>query len=464
VACFACLLLLIATVFSQPVSAQLPPPVFLDSIAHEFESPAEPTKPVTDTDPIYQDLINRIEQLEQQVKTDPVSTRHAIDGECPNGIAGCQDPLHVKSATGKSATGKFVTGKFVTGKFVTGKSEKPTFHIGGRIHADQLLFPESDPAIGFFENPVSSDPNFGNDPDNAYLFRRIRLEMAGDLSESMFWRMQIDFAELDTIAMKDVYAGLKGLPWNQKLIAGHQKRPIGLDHLNSSRFNVFIERPLYDNEGQSYFHWGISGMFGFPDGERSADVVNPNQARFRTRPEARSVLRWFDTGRITGAEQFQILGLEGIYNAGPLQFVGEYQFNWLQRESFAGSRDTDLFFHGAYAYVSYFLTGEHIPYNRESGTIGRVKPFHPLNLVSSDPDAGWGAWQVAYRFSYLDISDEDILGGTGHTHTFGMNWWMTSHSRLQFNLIYGSVRDRASVSGNTAGDFLILGTRLAVDF
>ena len=39
------------------------------------------------------------------------------------------------------------------------------------------------------------------------------------------------------------YIGWKELPLLNELLVGNQKRPYGLDHLNSSRYNVFLERP-----------------------------------------------------------------------------------------------------------------------------------------------------------------------------------------------------------------------------
>ena len=44
--------------------------------------------------------------------------------------------------------------------------------------------------------------------------------------------------------MKDMYIGWDNLPVLGRLLIGNQKRPLGLDHLNSSRFNIFMERPL----------------------------------------------------------------------------------------------------------------------------------------------------------------------------------------------------------------------------
>ena len=403
---------------------------------------------------------------------------------------------------------------------------RPTMQIGGRVHADFWSFTDESEGIDFFEHSDPTDPAFGTDPEDRFTFRRVRLEMRGDVLESMQWRIQVDFNNPGTPEIKDVFLGFKNLPGNQQLLIGNQKRPIGLDHLNSSRFNVFTERPfvveafnedarrpgicVYGNSddetwhwrygayylenisrdgrvigdsrqmslnarlaaspwydetsgGRSYFHWAIAGVAAHPDGDAGAADTHSNEGRFRTRPEARSASRWLDTGRISGADWYEILALECLFNAGPLQITAEYQHSWMQRD-FGGP---DLQFHGGYVYAAYFLTGEHIPYNRRSGTLGRLRPFENFFLVDrcgGGTGRGWGAWAVAARYSYLDLSDADIAGGVGESFTLGVNWHWTAYSRMQFNLIYGDIHNHADVGGFTSGDYLIAGTRLLIDF
>lgn len=404
-------------------------------------------------------------------------------------------------------------------------AKKPTFKMNGRIHADFWDFIDEDPALGFFENDDPADPMYGADPEDTFAFRRVRLEMGGDILEQGLYRIQIDFNNTQTPEFKDVYLGFRNLPNNQSLLVGIQKRPLGLDHLNSSRYNVFLERPFvveafnedarrpgiamygysdddsinwryglyylenvtsdgryygdnrqmsvngrlagtpwYDStsDGRGYYHWAVAGMVANPDGFADARSTNNNEGRFRTRPEARSISRWLNTGRIPGADWYEIIAVEQILNIGAFQLVGEYQHNFMQRDGLA-----DLQFGGGYIYASYFLTGEHIPISRRSGTIGRVKPFENFFLVDrccGGTGNGWGAWNVALRYSYLDLSDADILGGVGESLTFALNWHWTPYSKLQFNLISGNIENHQAVGGFTEGDYLIAGTRLAIEF
>lgn len=402
-------------------------------------------------------------------------------------------------------------------------AKKPSLRINGRVHLDYWNFVDESAGIGFFENPAS-----GVDPQDRLFFRRVRLSLQGDLLESMTYRMQIDFNSPDSGEMKDVYIGFKALPVLGTLLVGNQKRPLGLDHLNSSRFNIFIERPLaveafnedarrvgicsynqtedmdwlfhcgifalenlsrdgeiigdsiqpsgnarlasspwYDESsgGRGYFHWAISGMVAKPDGDVFAGDTNANEGRFRTRSELRSDQRWLDTGRIAGADWYEILGIEAMLNIGAFHVTSEYMGTWMQRDVDTPGTGPDLRFHGGYVQVAYMLTGEHIPYNRSSGTIGRVQPVE--NFLA-DPchrgGGGWGAWQVALRYSHLDLSDRDVLGGVANNLTAGLVWYFSSHSSLQFNAIYGDIDQRAPASGFGEGCFTALGARFRANF
>ena len=118
--------------------------------------------------------------------------------------------------------------------------------------------------------------------------------------------------------------------------------------------------------GRGYAHLGVSGTFADPDGLSPAEIGADNEARFRTRPEARTVTRWLDTLEIPEADHYELLGLATVFNVGAFQFCGEYQNLWLQRIDGFGN---ELHFHGGYMYVAYFLTGEYMPWDRKRGTL-----------------------------------------------------------------------------------------------
>ena len=130
----------------------------------------------------------------------------------------------------------------------------------------------------------------------------------------------------------------------------------------------------------------------------------------------------------------------------------------------------DANFDGGYVYISYFLTGEHIPWDRKSGTLGRVTPFENFFLVNrccGGKGGGMGAWQIALRYSFADFADQDIAGGDCESLTLGLNWHWTKYARMQFNYIYGEIdenADNAAPGAPDFGNYHILGARFMVDF
>ncbi len=387
----------------------------------------------------------------------------------------------------------------------------PQMRLNGRIQTDYLAFPKVDDTLFPLE---------GGNPQDRFIFRRARLGVAGDLNDNMFYELEGEFAEDGKVAYRDLFLGFRAVPLLNTVIIGNHKRPYGLDQLNSSRYNTFLERsliteafnqearrigissngysadqkynwrygvwnqqltqgtagyigdhyqlevagriaatPWYDESsgGRGYAHIGLSGSAGVPDGR--AGSTN-NQARYAAHPEIRSSNQWLDTGAISGANANYLVGLESVINVGAVQLTSEYMRNNVDRRDAVGE---DVAFDGLYTQVSYFLTGEHMPWNRQRGTLDRVVPFENFFMVRDcdcNTQRGWGAWQVAARYSHADLTDFDIVGGTGDAMTLGLNWYWNPFARMQFNYILGEI-DRTPVG---AGDYEIFGVRFMVDF
>ena len=71
---------------------------------------------------------------------------------------------------------------------------------------------------------------------------------------------------------------------------------------------------------------------------------------------------------------------------------------------------------------------------------------------------------MAARYSYLDLTDGDVLGGVGNAGTLALNWFWNPFAKVQFNLTHGAVTDHRNVGGYMAGDYTTLGTRFAIEF
>jgi phosphate-selective porin OprO/OprP len=118
-----------------------------------------------------------------------------------------------------------------------------------------------------------------------------------------------------------------------------------------------------------------------------------NEIRYRARPEARiDSVRLVDTGTLT-VRQVHQFGFEGAVVYGPFSAQSEYILALPQNVRTDEPDLDDPTFWAWYIFASYFLTGEHRPY--EEGVFGRVKPKRNLNLKTG----GFGALEVAARFS-----------------------------------------------------------------
>ncbi len=232
-----------------------------------FHAPSEAFAPAVEPT-AYQDLVERLQSAERRLAELEQSSTSDVPVPAPPGVAFLvqnedetpRRPLQSNDSAADDAGSvseelakRF--GEMETGweEFQQAQSEakaaakdKPTFKIGGRIHLDHWSFPHATEGIGYFENPDPSDADYGTDPEDRFLFRRIRLEAQGEVPDLMFWRLQVDFNQPQTPQMKDVYLGFR-LPYDDSLIIGYQKLPMGLDALYSSRFTAFMERPLVED-------------------------------------------------------------------------------------------------------------------------------------------------------------------------------------------------------------------------
>lgn len=153
--------------------------------------------------------------------------------------------------------------------------------------------------------------------------------------------------------------------------------------------------------------------------------VNPAVTEFKTRPEVATANDYYvNTGTIAYADKVLRFGLEAHKQAG--------RFSWQSELLTTGVRRTGqrkLNFWGAYTFVSWFLTDDHRNYDAGTGRFLPVVPTHPLGK------GGKGAFELALRASYVDLTDQDIIGGKQSNVTLGLNWYLNKNFRLMTNLV-----------------------------
>jgi phosphate-selective porin OprO/OprP len=81
-------------------------------------------------------------------------------------------------------------------------------------------------------------------------------------------------------------------------------------------------------------------------------------------------------------------------------------------------------FRGFYAQASWVLTGENYKYTQ--GKFVRIRPQKTK-----------GAWEVAVRYSRVDLNSKGIFGGEERNLTGALNWYAPGNQfRLMANLIF----------------------------
>jgi len=162
----------------------------------------------------------------------------------------------------------------------------------------------------------------------------------------------------------------------------------------------------YANEGRSYLHLAVSSRYVGADNDT---------LRYKGRPESNASDNFVDTGCFTAAHAWH-LGLEALWNEGPLSVLAEYNRAWVDSPV---SGDPE--FSGYYVTASWVLTGEHRPYDRTVAYARRVMPKDR-----------WGAPELVARFSHVDLNDGVVQGGRFDKTYVGLNWWATQHWKLGF--------------------------------
>jgi phosphate-selective porin OprO/OprP len=140
--------------------------------------------------------------------------------------------------------------------------------------------------------------------------------------------------------------------------------------------------------------------------------------QFRQRPESRpDGSRLVDTGAIP-ADSALTYGLEAAWAGGPFSVQGEYMATSVD---VIGGPDAD--FDGYYVFGSWFVTGESRRYSKGAFSGPKIA------------DANKGAWEVALRYSNVNLNDGLVLGGEMDNITLGVNWYARSGVRFMFNYI-----------------------------
>ena len=326
-----------------------------------------------------------------------------------------------------------------------------------------------------------------NELSNGTHLRKARLAIKMQLWKNWHTEWDMDIAE-GVVEVKDMWLSFNGFN-NSHIKFGHFKIPFGLEILTSSRYIVFPERAynaLAFKMGRrmaiEYSKWGNNwnarlAIFGQTfDTKKNkttdetgggvaarlalAPILNNNMilhigasgvwerpddntwiVDYKSEPETKiGDVEILDTDLIKNTSYTYRMGIEGalvwngIHLQGEYQMLNVYRFDNLPNPSF----------NGGYIYVTYALTGESRPWDKYQGEFGQLIPNN----------SKCGAWEIAFRFSNLNLSDTEalVLGGRANNYTVGLNWYPNANIVTQLNYTLVDNSDNATGNGFSGGD------------
>ncbi len=369
--------------------------------------------------------------------------------------------------------------------------------VDARVYLDMAMYmddgPLYDPDSGVYDDYA----DFHEKQDSlagGFLLRRARFALKSQLWHDWYGEIDLDFAD-EAAAVKDAYISYRGLfGGNGHVRVGNFRQPNGLEEVTTSRNLMFMERSqgtdpfvvgrrmgIEVTGWQEKYRWSVS-MFGAdvedfvkeaneqvnfatrlnwspirtdestlligasgtlqkptfvgaPDdaGDRSVSSV-----KFNSRPETNVSDTKFIYAKIKDVEKFSTFGGEVAYVNKRFMAQGEYMTAAIDR--YASSDPTDnresISYSGGYGFVSFFLTDDTHAYDHKDAEFARVTP-----------NSAKGAWEVAARYSTVDLNDADAdeQNGGSTSITLGVNYYPNPNVKLMLN--YGHVNNDEYATG-----------------
>ena len=169
-----------------------------------------------------------------------------------------------------------------------------------------------------------------------------------------------------------------------------------------------------------------------------------------------------------------VWGMEAAANLRNLYLAAEYY-------EFGIARDTscvgcvvadDPEFSGWYVEGSWILTGETKTYQANAMNNGMATYANPDVAAPFDPNRGhWGAWEVAARYSDLDLDWQPgalgttcpvagcVRGGEQKIFALGLNWYLNNNFRVLLDYMFIHVDKLSGLGAQIGQDVTVVGTR-----
>ena len=177
-----------------------------------------------------------------------------------------------------------------------------------------------------------------------------------------------------------------------------------------------------NEDGSRYLHVGASARYSGAD----LGVV-----RLRGKAGSNVSSNYVDTGNIPASNQKEF-ALEALWTRDGYSILTEYV-----RSEVNATQAANPSFYGFYITGSWFITGEHRPYDRNVGFARRPIPRRHL-----------GAVELAARYARLDLDNKSIHGGVMDKGLLDLNWFLNRRWKLGVSGGFANL-DRAGLNGSS---------------
>lgn len=335
-----------------------------------------------------------------------------------------------------------------------------TANLGGYFQVAGIDF------FGDKRDTVNNVQNF----NSAATIPDSRLDLSGTVTKDWEYEFSYDFS---FTSIADAYLRYDG--FHNTEITGGQFKPdfASVGNMTTRSDRVFLYDPLPDNAFVPPFvlglqaeydwtQWGVAVALALPpsgnydqDGLAIGDAADPigttarvsfnykrdeshllyldlgnyltqtpqrNYAQFRAIPEMRGRQANYlvDTGTIHSSGVDVPAG-EFAAIIGPFFADGGYYAAAANQEG-----GPNLFFDGYDIEAGYFFTGEHRNFDTKQGEFGIISPVRH----------SYGAWQIAGRYSYLDLTSKNIVGGRETNESVILNWYPKNRFKIGLEYLH----------------------------
>lgn len=196
---------------------------------------------------------------------------------------------------------------------------------------------------------------------------------------------------------------------------------------SSTEVGRFVLLPVHSDKEDKVLDLGVAFRYGVPEN---------HTLRLKSRPEAFTAPYFLDTGSFS-ANSAWTLGYEAYYRADRWLFGSEY---WWMHISSPSTNNPVV--NGGDIVATYLFNDASRVYNTAGGFFRAVSPKRSVF------QGGPGAWELLFRYSYINLDRQKLTGGTFARITPMVNWHMSNNMRLEMAYGYGRL-DRFALKGNT---------------